>query len=170
MKKVDKTAIIKVAKVSSTIDLGSKHSWVISNADMDVAGDLGLTGMKKYWKHAGQIQNKVDWLHKDQIFALGVFVKHSRRTHDNEEVTKNMIIRREIDSEWALSLFVQLHKSIHYQKMNGKNIADATKLVNELVQCSLEWGFDKRPCQDHVQIGGKKPEDELLNNRKPWNG
>ncbi len=48
MENVDKTVIAEVAKVSSTIDLGSKHNWAISNADMDVAEDLGLTDIKKY--------------------------------------------------------------------------------------------------------------------------
>ncbi len=53
MENADKTAIAEVAKMSSAIDLGSKHSWAISNADMDVARDLGLTSIKKYWRHTG---------------------------------------------------------------------------------------------------------------------
>ncbi len=167
---LDKTAMAEVAKVSSVIDLGSKYSWAISDADIDVARDLGLTGIKKYWRCAGQIQAEVDWLHKDWIPALGAFVKHSRRTHDNKEVTKNMSIRREVDPEWASSLFVRLHESIHCWKMDGKDIADATKLVKELMRCSLGWGTDKRPRQDHVWIGGGEPEDGPLNDRKPWNG
>ncbi len=57
--------------------------------------------------------------------------------HDNKEVTKNMKIKRDIDPRWALSILVQLHGSIYYWKMDGKNIADATKLVNKLVQYSL---------------------------------
>ncbi len=55
MENVDKTVIAEVAKVSSAIDLGNKHSWAISNADMDVARDLRLTGIKKYWRRIGQI-------------------------------------------------------------------------------------------------------------------
>ncbi len=62
---VDKTTIAEVAKMSSAIDLGSKYSWAISNADIDTAEDLGLTSIKKYWRHAGQIQDKVDLLYKD---------------------------------------------------------------------------------------------------------
>ncbi len=54
--------------------------------------------------------------------------------------------------------------------MDGKDIADAIKLVKELVQCSLEWGSDKHPRQDYVWIRGKEPEDGPLNDRKPWNG
>ncbi len=48
MENVDKTAIAEVTKVLSAIDLGSKHSWAINNTDMDIAGNLGLTGIKKY--------------------------------------------------------------------------------------------------------------------------
>ena len=95
----DKTVKAEVAKVSNVIDLRSKHSWAINNADMDIAGDLGLIGIKKYWKHTGQIQAEVDWLYKDWIPVLGVFVKHSRKTYNNEKITKNMITRCEINSE-----------------------------------------------------------------------
>ncbi len=66
---------------------------------MDAVRDLRLTSIKKYWRCAGQIQDKVDWLHKDWIPTLGAFVKYSWKTHNNKEVTKNMIIKREIDSE-----------------------------------------------------------------------
>ncbi len=65
MENVDKIAIAEVAKVASTIDFRSKHGWAISNADIDAAEDLGLTSIKKYWRCAGQIQDKVDLLHKD---------------------------------------------------------------------------------------------------------
>ncbi len=49
-----------------------------------------------------------------------------------------MIIRHKIDSEWASSLFIQLYRSINYWKIDDKDIANATKLIKELVQCSLE--------------------------------
>ena len=45
---VDKIAIVKVTKMSSAIDLKSKHSWAINNADIDAAGNLKLIGIKKY--------------------------------------------------------------------------------------------------------------------------
>lgn len=127
---VDKTAMAEVAKVSSAINLGNKYSQIISNADIDTARYLRPTGIKKYWKCASQIQDKIDELHKDWILILRVFIKHSWRMYDNKEVIKNMMIRHKIDPEQALSLFVQLHKSIYCQKMEDKNIADATKLVN----------------------------------------
>ncbi len=60
MENIDKTAIAKVAKLLSIIDLGNKDSWAISNADMDAVGDLGLTDIIKYWRYTGQIQDKVD--------------------------------------------------------------------------------------------------------------
>ena len=60
-------------------------------------------------------------------------MRHSHRVYDNEKVTKNMNVRRDIDSEWVLSFLVHLHGSIQYWKMVGKNILDAAKLVKELV-------------------------------------
>ena len=48
IKYIDKTAMVEMAKVSSTIDFVNKHSWAISNADIDVVGDLELIGIKKY--------------------------------------------------------------------------------------------------------------------------
>ena len=38
----------KSANLLSTIDLGNKYSWVISNTHIDKAKDLGLTGIRKY--------------------------------------------------------------------------------------------------------------------------
>ena len=170
VRNADKIALAEVGKTSSPIDLNGKYMWAISNIDIDAARDLGLTGIKKHWRLAGQIEKEVNGLHRDWIPALAAFVKHSRKTHDNEEVTENMKIRRDIDPGWASSLFVQLHGSIHCWKMDGKDIADATKLVNELVRCSLVWGTDGRPRQDHIWIGGGEPIHEPTNERKPWDG
>ena len=82
-------------------------------------------------------------------------MKHSRKTNDNKEVTENMKIRQDIDPEWALSLFVQLYKSIYYWKIDGKDIANIAKLVNKLLWCLLVLGINGRYCQDHILIGGK---------------
>ena len=46
IKNMDKTVIAEVAKVSSAIKLGHKYSQAISNADIDVAGNLGLIDIK----------------------------------------------------------------------------------------------------------------------------
>ena len=137
VKNADKIVLAKVRRTSSLMDLDGKYIWAISNVDIDAARDLGLTGMKKHWRLAGQIEKEVNGLHRDWIPALAAFVKHSRKTPDNEEVTENMKIRRDIDSKWASSLFVQLHGSIYCWKMDGKDIVDATKLVNKFVRCSI---------------------------------
>ena len=49
----DTTAPAEVARASSPVDLAGKYMWAMSNADMDAAKELGLTGIKKYWRHAG---------------------------------------------------------------------------------------------------------------------
>lgn len=65
MKNVDKTATAEVAKISSTIDLDNKYSQAINNADIDVAKNLRLIDIEKYWRYVGQIQDKVNRLYKD---------------------------------------------------------------------------------------------------------
>ena len=113
VRNADKIAQAEVARTSSPMDLDGKYIWAMSNVDIDAARDLEQTGIRKHWRLAGQIEKKVDGLHKDWIPALAAFVKHSRKTNNNEEVTENMKIRWDIDFGWVLSLFVQLHRSIH---------------------------------------------------------
>ncbi len=138
----------------------------MSNVDIDAAKELGLTRVQKYWRRAGQVEMELDWLH-DWIPALATFVRHLRRVYDNKEVGQNISVRRDIDPEWVLFFFiVQLHRSIQYWKMDGKDISDATKLVKEHVRCSLEWGTSGQPRQDHIWIRGREPRNE----RKSWNG
>lgn len=55
IEKVDKVMMAEVTKVLTAIDIDSKCKWVISNADMNAARDLRLTGVKKYWRYASQI-------------------------------------------------------------------------------------------------------------------
>ena len=169
VRNADKILLAKVGKTSSPIDLDGKYMWAISNVDIDMVRDLGLTGIRKHWRLAGQIEKVVNGLHRNQIPALATFVKHSQKAYNNEKVIENMKIRQDIDTEWASSLFVQLHGSIHCQKMDRKDIANVTKLVNKLVRCSLVWGIDGCFCQNHIQIGGKEPIHEPINERKPQN-
>ena len=136
VRNANKIALTEFGRTLSSIDLDSKYIRAISNVDIDAPRNLGLTDIKRYWKLAGQIEKEVNELHKDWIPAFAIFVKHSWKMHDNEKVTENMKIRRDIDPRWALSLFVQLYESIYYWKMDGKDITDATKLVNKLVRCS----------------------------------
>ena len=69
----------------------------MSNVNIDIDRDLGLTNLKKYWRLAGKIEMEVDGLHKGWILVLAAFVKDSRKMNDNQEVTENMKIRRDID-------------------------------------------------------------------------
>lgn len=125
--------MIKVTKVLNVINLRNKYNLAIDNTGINVARDLGLIYIKKFKKCTNQIQDKVDWLYKDWIFALGIFVKYFQNMHNNEKIIKNMIIRHEIDLKKALSLFVQLHEFIHYQKIDGKDIVYVTKVVKKLM-------------------------------------
>ena len=109
----DITAPVEVVQALSPVDLARKYIWAMSNSNMDAAEKLGLTGIKKYWRRAGQVEMELDWLH-DWIPALATFVRHSHSLYDNEEVTQNMNARRDIDPKWVLSFFVQLYGSIQY--------------------------------------------------------
>ena len=46
----------------SPVDLAEKYIWAINNADLYAAKELGLTGIKKYWGRAGQVEIELDWL------------------------------------------------------------------------------------------------------------
>lgn len=48
IKIIDKTIIIKIGKILSTINLDNKHSYTISNDDMDTIKNLKQTNSKKY--------------------------------------------------------------------------------------------------------------------------
>lgn len=80
-----------------------------------------------------------------------------------------MKIRWKIELKWASSLFVQLYKFIHCWNINGKNIANTTKLVKKLMQYLFVWGTNGRSCQDHIQIRGREVIDKPTNERKLWN-
>ena len=70
----------------------------MSNLNLDIAKKLGLPGIKKYWRRAGQIEMELDWLY-DWILVLTTLVRHSCKVYDNEKVTKNMNVRQDTDPE-----------------------------------------------------------------------
>lgn len=65
IKNVYKIIIAKVIKVLYTINPYIKYNCIINNVDINVARDLGLINIKKYWRFAGQIQEKVNRLYKN---------------------------------------------------------------------------------------------------------
>ena len=101
----DMTAPAEMAQVLSPVDLAGRYNRVMSDADLDVAKKLGLTGIKKYWRCAGQVKMELDGLY-NWIPALATFVRHSCRVYYNKKVGQNMSVRRDIDSEWMSSFFV----------------------------------------------------------------
>lgn len=77
-----------------------------------------------------------------------------------------MKIRWDINLKWVLLLFVQLNRSINYQKMDDKDIADAIKLVKELIWYLLVQSTNRCFCENYVQIEKKKPIDGSTNEKK----
>ena len=49
----------------SLINLDSKYMWAIKNVDINAAKDLRLTGIKKHWRLAVQIEKEINEIHKD---------------------------------------------------------------------------------------------------------
>ncbi len=94
----DTTAPAEVARVSSPVDLAERYIWAICNADLDAAKELGLTGIRKYWRCIGQVVMELDWLY-DCVPVLATFVRYSHRVYNNEEVGQNMSVRRDINPE-----------------------------------------------------------------------
>lgn len=104
----------------------------MKNIDLDTIKELKLTGIKKYQRRAGQVKIKLDWLY-DWIPTLTIFMRYSCKMYDNKKMTQNMNAKGDIDPEQVLSFFVQLYRSIQYQKMNDKDILDITKLVKKYI-------------------------------------
>ena len=72
---MDTTVPAEVVQILSPVDLAMKYRWVIINIDMNAAKELGLTGVKKYWRHTGQVEMELNWLH-DLILVLAICVRH----------------------------------------------------------------------------------------------
>ncbi len=53
----------EVARELNPINLARRYNWAMSNADLDIVKELRLTGIKKYWKHANQVEMELDWLY-----------------------------------------------------------------------------------------------------------
>ncbi len=59
----DTTAPAEVAWVLSPVDRVGRYNWAMNDTDLDAAKELGLTGIKKYWRRTGQVEIELDWLH-----------------------------------------------------------------------------------------------------------
>ena len=89
---------VQITQILSFVDLARRYNWAISNANLDAAKKLGLTGIKKYWRRTGQIEIELDWLY-DWIPILATFVRHLYRVYNNKKVGQNMSVRQNINSE-----------------------------------------------------------------------
>lgn len=57
----------------------------MSNSDLDVAKKLGLTGVKIYWRRAGQVKIELNWLY-DLIPVLATFMGDLYKVYNGEKV------------------------------------------------------------------------------------
>ncbi len=134
------TPDVEVTWVCSATNVLLKYNWHLNPTDDKAAVDLGLQSVKKYWRRAAQVADELNHL-QDFLPALAVFVNEARRDYDQKmHLDKRLRFRQDRDHEWVSSYFVKLHISIQCWKMDGKDIADTSKLVKEFVRCSLVWG------------------------------
>lgn len=110
---VGTTALAEVAQPLSLINLAKKYIKIMSNVDLNIVEELGLTSIKKYWKYAKQIKIKLDWLYY-QILTLAIFIKYLHKIDNNKKITENINARQNIDLEQMLYFVIQLKKSIQY--------------------------------------------------------
>ena len=69
-----------------------------------------------------------------------MFVNKAYGNYDQKmQLDKRWRFKQDKDHEWVSLYFVKLHASIQYWKIDGKDIADTSKLVKEFVRCSLLW-------------------------------
>lgn len=51
--------LAKIVKLLSLIDFDTKNIYVINNTNMDIAKNLELTNVKKYWRYKARLIKKV---------------------------------------------------------------------------------------------------------------
>lgn len=57
----------------------------MSNIDLDIAKNLRLKRVKKYWEYTGQVEIKLNYLY-DWIFILTIFVRHLQRVKNSVKI------------------------------------------------------------------------------------
>lgn len=137
----------------------------MSNADLDIANKLGLTGIKNQWRYASPVEMELELY--DQIPALVAFVRHLCKVYDNEYVAQNINARENKFPGQVSSFFFQLYGSIEYQKINNKDISDNAKLVNKHMKCFMEWDTNGQPRKDYIQLGKREPINQHSNEKNP---
>ncbi len=126
-------------RIYSTTNVLLRYNWHLNLTDDKAAIDLGLQSIKKYWRRVAQVVDELSHL-KDFLPAFVVFLNKACKNYDQKtQLDKRLRFRQDRDHEWVSLYFVQLHAFIQYSKIDGKDIANTSKLVKEFVRCSLVW-------------------------------
>lgn len=70
----------------------------MSNADLNVAKKLELTGVNQNWRYISQVEIDLDWLYH-RISIPVIFIRDSQRVSNNEELGRYMSFRQNTDLE-----------------------------------------------------------------------
>lgn len=72
-----------------------------------------------------------------------------------------MRFREDKDHEWVFSYFVKLYTSVQSWKIDGKNIANTSRLMKEFVCYFFIWdGSSNYAWQNHIWLGGNKSDEK----------
>ena len=72
---------------------------------------------------------------------LAMFVNKACGNYNQKmQLDKHLRFSQDNNHQWVFSYFAKLNTSIQCWKMDGKDIANMSKLVKEFIHCSFMWG------------------------------
>ena len=110
----------EVTRVCSATNILLKYNWHLDLTDNKAVVNLRLLSIKKYWRRAAQVVDKLSHL-PDFLPALAMFVNEARGNYDQKiQLNKRLRFRRDRDHKWVFSYFVKLYTSVQCWKIDGK--------------------------------------------------
>ncbi len=159
------TVPVEVARVLSYVDLATRYNWAMSNADLDIANELELTGIKKLLETCWPSWNRTrlaTWLDSHTSNICGIFTKNVRHQISRPEYKR---------------------QARHKPKMRVILLCLATQvhsvLENGWKRYFGHYQVGKRTCTIFVRVGHQRSAptgpyidrgEEPRNKARPWNG
>ncbi len=87
----------EVTRVCSTTNILLKYNWHLNLTNNEAAVDLGLRSVKKYWRRAAQVADKLIYL-QDFLPALVVFINEAHiNYHQKMQLEERLRFRRDVN-------------------------------------------------------------------------
>lgn len=128
----------EVTQVCRTTNIVLKYNQHINLTNNKAAIDLRLQSIKKYQRCLTQIADKLS--HFQDFFSIFTIFVNEACINFNEKIQldKYLRFRQDRDQKQVFSLFIKLHSSIKYQKIDENDIADMSKLIKKFVHYSFK--------------------------------